>query len=154
MIAPRTLRTLAALIALASACHAAFSQGLPPVPGKPIALVFDMPYGACRLMVHQDGSGFLAYGAAPAFVAIAPGSFDASALAAEFRSRIALSRDRMQMPEPNGSLRLSGDSEDLWFNNKEFAQSLFDHALKHRISKAAPSTPGPEAVVLHGCARQ
>lgn len=145
-------------MALALACHASLSQALPAVPTTAAALTFDMPYGGCRLLVYRDGSAYLTYGALPVFVAIAPGSFDAAALTAEFRSRIAVSRDRQQMPEPNGSLRFAGhgenDGEDLWFNNTEFAQSLFDRALKHRTSKAAPAAPGPESVVLLGCARR
>lgn len=87
-------------------------------------VIFDMPYGGCRLSVNGDGSGSLAYGALPALIRVRPGTFEPALLAGQLRA--------VAVPQPKGklgSVKFDAGEEMFWFSDTEWARAQFRRAL-------------------------
>ena len=104
----------------------------PPVRA-PALLVVDMPYGGCRLVVRQDGSGSLFYGALPQSIEVGAGTFEPLNIASALKARSVPSSERGSLAAPVGGIQLGENSETLWFSDVSYAKSLFKRALRHRL---------------------
>lgn len=91
-------------------------------------VIFDMPYGGCRLSVNGDGSGSLAYGALPALIRVRPGTFEPALLAGQLRA-VAVPQQEGQQEGPLGSVKFDAGEEMFWFSDTEWARAQFRRAL-------------------------
>jgi hypothetical protein len=109
-------------------------------------LVFDMPYGECRLTIMSDGSALLSYGALPQQTEIRAGSFEPAGLEKTFRAISDPSDDaRHRLSPPVGSVQFVGNEALSWFNDEGFASTLLKRGWNNRL-------PGDEAdVVAKAC---
>jgi hypothetical protein len=123
-----TLRLIIAIIALTGG--SAWSQSAPGNEAR--WRTIEMPYGACRLTVLEEGSARLYYGELLQHVPIKKGTFDLDDLNASIRNRVNVETDRLKLAPPVGSVRLSSQAGTLWFNDEAFAQLLFQKAWVNR----------------------
>lgn len=139
-------------LTLAMGCTVGLAQSVKQDTGDP--LMFDMPYGECRLHVRADGSGRLMYGAHPEGLEIAPNTFDLPDLISAFKARVDPSKLRSDLTPPVGGVRLGRMDADMWFNDAAFARNLFDKALKNRVDGKTAARGERGFVVVNGCARR
>jgi hypothetical protein len=130
-----TLQLVIAIIALTGG--SAWPQAAPVNEAR--SLTIDMPYGACRLTVLEDGSARLYYGELLQHVPIKKGTFDLDDLNASIRNRVSsIGADRLKLAPPVGSVQLGVQAGTLWFNDEAFAQSLFQKAWVNRLHGILP----------------
>jgi hypothetical protein len=143
-----TFQLVIAIIALTGGY--AWSQSTPANEAR--WLTIDMPYGACRLTVREDGSAGLHYGELPQHVRIRKGTFDLDDLNSAIRNRVSsIEADRLKLAPPVGSVRLSSHAGTLWFNDEAFAQSLFRKAWVNRLHGVLPVQVRNEKLLSKFC---
>ena len=90
-----------------------------------------LPYGACRLVISEDGSGRFQYGAAPATVWLTPGTFRRAEVWRALRERADASMDLPTAPAALDDAGEGGTSTAL--NDATYVRQLFDHGWKRRM---------------------
>ena len=121
-----------------------------------VVVAVDMPYGACRLVVREDGTASLYYGALPQSIEVRAGTFDPVSLAAELTSRSLPSNERderAKLAPPIGSVQLGKGNKARWFNDAGYAQRLFTLALLHRVEPDVEEDSESTSLVSSACAR-
>jgi hypothetical protein len=120
----------------------------------PKTLTIDMPYGACRVTVLEDGSAMLFYGALPQHVRVKNGTFNVDDLNASIRNHLRVEADRLKLVPPVGSVRLGSQAETLWFNDEAFAKSIFHKAWVNRLRGVQLVQRQDEKLLSRFCAIQ
>lgn len=97
----------------------------------------DLPVGGCRLTIFEHGDGALSFGAAPRWVAVAPGTFVLADVAAALETR-SLPPSATPTPQGSGSVSLSRSSELLRrIDDTGFVRGLLAQAWNARIPPAS-----------------
>lgn len=127
------------------------AAGAATTPQEPL-LIFDMPYGGCRLNIHGDGSAALFFAALPQHVNIKAGTFDLSELRRVFESKAHAVKSRSELAPPVGSVRLQKEAADLYFNDAELASALLRRAWTHRMLPRNEHELQDERIIARFCA--